>query len=93
MSQPTAPVSASSRAAARTPQQIEAEIEAARASLAGTIDVLQHRLSPGTIALAVKDKAVGMLKRDDGSVDPVRVAAFAGVTLVLVVYVVRRRRL
>ena len=34
-----------------------------------------------------------VVERDDGSLDPVRVTVAAAVTVVLVLYVIRRRRL
>ena len=93
MSQPTAAAAGASPPATRTPAQIETEIEATRVSLAGSIDLLQNRLSPASLAQAVRDKAVGVFKREDGSLDPVRTAAVAGVTVVLFLYMLRRRRL
>ena len=77
----------------RTPEQIEAEIALTRESLAVEIDVLQERLSPANLAQAAKARAIGLLRRPDGSLDAVRVAAAASVALVLVTYLVRRRRL
>lgn len=40
-----------------------------------------------------KDRVMRVVKRDDGSYDPVRVSVAASVALVLVVYVIRRTRL
>ena len=77
----------------RTPGEIEAEIERTRDSLAGSIDTLQDRLSPASIAMAAKEKVVGVFKREDGSIDPIRAGAAAAVALVLVTYLIRRRRL
>ena len=93
MSQSTGAPPAADTHPARTPQQIEAEIQRTRESLAGEIDILQERLSPASVARAAKDRALGLVRRPDGSLDPVRVAAAAGVALVLVTYLVRRRRL
>lgn len=96
-------MSSSSEAAApaRTPAQIEADIARERAQLAATVDHLSERFSPETLAAQVKEqvstRARGMLtrpwQRGDGTVDPVRVAATAAVGLLLVTYLVRRRRL
>ena len=82
-----------SQPAARTPEQIEAEIEATRSELTGNIDVLQRRLSPMSIAGAARDKVVGVVRRDDGSLDPVRASVVAGVVVVVALYLIRRRRL
>jgi hypothetical protein len=83
----------SERPPQRTPEEIEAEIERTRENLAGSIDTLQDRLSPASIAKAATDKVTGVFKRKDGSLDPVRTGAAAAVALVLVVYLIRRRRL
>ena len=96
MTQPTgtpAAPAAAARPVTRTPEEIEAEIEATRTALVGRIEALQHRLSPGSMAQVAKDRATRVLRRSDGSYDPVRVSIAAGVGLVLVVYVVRRARL
>ena len=78
---------------ARSPEQIEAEIARARDDLADSIDVLENKLRPANLVEAAKARAVGLLKRPDGTLDPKRVAVVAGVGLVLVTYFVRRRRL
>ena len=78
---------------ARTPEQIEAEIARARDDLADSIDVIEDRLRPANLVEAAKARAAGLLKRPDGTLDPMRVAVVAGVGLVLVTYLVRRRRL
>jgi Protein of unknown function (DUF3618) len=77
----------------RSPDQIEAEIEATRSALADRLDALQHRVSPASMAQAARDRAMRVFRRDDGSLDPVRTSVAAGVAIVLVLYVVRRRRL
>jgi hypothetical protein len=78
---------------ARTPAEIEAEIARTRDRLVTNVDQLQQRLSPGALAAVAKEKAVGVFKRPDGSLDPVRTGVTAGVVLILVVFVIRRRRL
>jgi type VI protein secretion system component VasF len=92
-SQPSAAAGAAapSSGQTRTPAQIEAEIEQTRQDLAGAIDTLQDRLSPAGVAQALKDKAMGALRRPDGSLDPVRTSAVVGVALILVLYLIRRR--
>lgn len=77
----------------RTTDQIEAEIEATRTALVGRFETLQRRLSPGSVVQVAKDRVLRVVKRDDGSYDPVRVSVAASVALVLVVYVIRRTRL
>ena len=77
----------------RTTDQIESEIEATRTALVGRIETLQHRLSPGSVAGVARDRVLRVVKRDDGSYDPVRVSVVGCVALVLVVYVIRRARL
>ena len=75
----------------RTPEEIEADIERTRESLADDIDVLQDRLSPANLMAAAKERVLGFFRHPDGSLDPVRTAAAVGVAVVLVAYVVRRR--
>lgn len=78
---------------ARKPEQIEAEIAQARDSLASTIDTLENRLRPANLIQAAKDKAIGVVRRPDGSIDPRRAAIVAGAGLILVTYFIRRRKL
>jgi hypothetical protein len=89
---PTDPVPPA-RPVTRSPEEIEAEIAATRTALVDRIETLQKRLSPASIAQAATDRVTRVVKRDDGSYDPVRVSIAASVALVLVVYVVRRARL
>ncbi len=78
---------------ARKPEQIEAEIARARDDLADSIDVIEDKLRPANLVEAAKARAIGLLKRPDGSLDPKRAAVVAGVGLLLVTYFVRRRKL
>ena len=78
---------------ARKPEQIEAEIAQARDALASTIDTLENRLRPANLIQAAKDKAIGVVRRRDGSIDPRRAAIVAGAGLILVTYFIRRRKL
>ena len=78
---------------ARKPEQIEAEIVQARDSLASTIDTLENRLRPANLIQAAKDRAIGVVRRPDGSIDPRRAAIVAGAGLILVTYFIRRRKL
>ena len=78
---------------ARKPEHIEAEIVQARDSLADTLDVLENKLRPANLIQAAKDRAIGVVRRPDGSLDPRRAAIVAGAGLILVTYFIRRRRL
>ena len=96
MSQQSTPAADAPPAAqrpARSPAEIEADIVRTRDALADRVDELQDRISPASLAGKVKDKALGVFKRPDGSVDPVRTGVAVGVALLLVTYLVRRRRL
>jgi Protein of unknown function (DUF3618) len=77
----------------RKPEQIEAEIVQARDSLADSLDEIENRLRPANLVQAAKDRVMGLVRRPDGSIDPRRAAAAAGVGLLLVTYLVRRRRI
>ena len=76
---------------ARSPEQIEAEIVRTRDSLADSIDVIENRLRPTNLLQAARERAVAVFQRPDGGLDPKRVAVAAGVGLVFVIYLVRRR--
>ncbi len=78
---------------ARKPEQIEAEIVQARDSLASTLDTLENKLRPANLIQAAKDRAIGIVRRPDGSLDPRRAAIVAGAGLILVTYFIRRRKL
>ena len=78
---------------ARSPEEIEAEIVAARDDLADSIDDIEDKLRPANLVQAAKERVVGLLKGTDGALDPRRVAIVAGVGLILLTYLVRRRRL
>ncbi len=77
----------------RPPQEIEADIAATRETLADAIDAITERMQPANIASRAKDRVIALYKRDDGSVDPVRAGATAGVVLIVALYLIRRRRL
>lgn len=80
---------------ARSPRQIEADIEATRTRLANTIDELAYRSKPGVIANRQKDAAVVKLQdtfmTPNGDVRIDRVAAVVAVVAVLVGIGVYRR--
>ena len=75
-----------------TPEQLEAEIEAQRAQLAGTVDALATKLDVKSQAQAkvaeLKDRAT----TDDGSPRPDVLGAAAAALVLLVGLVIWRRR-
>lgn len=75
----------------RTPQEIEAELAAARSALATSIDQITETVAPANLARRAQAAAVATLQTPDGAWDPKKLAIVAGVGLVLVVYLVRRR--
>jgi Protein of unknown function (DUF3618) len=79
--------------AERKPEQIEAEIASARNELADSIDVIEDKLRPANLLAAAKARVISVVQKEDGSLDPVRAAAVAGVALLVVTYIVRRARL
>jgi hypothetical protein len=87
-------------AVAQTPAQIEAEIEATRLRLAGTVDELTTRMQPKEIARRsaedVKDKAYSATHTEDGKLRAERVAAIGAAAALLAALAahraVRRRR-
>ena len=80
---------------ARTPRQIEADIEATRTRLAGTIDQLTYRTKPAVIAQRQKQQAQATLRQafttPEGDLRIERVAAVAVVVAALVSVAVLRR--
>ena len=84
----------------QTPAQIEAEIEATRVRLAGTVDELATRVQPKEIARRsaedVKAKAYAATHTDDGRLRTERVAAVGAAAALLAglasLRVLRRRR-
>jgi hypothetical protein len=95
VSQPTATTADQARPErrpARTPDEIEAEMVATRDRLTTGLATLQNRVSPASLAQVAVDRVLRVVRREDGSLDPVRVSVAAGVVLVLGLYAVRRRR-
>ena len=86
--------------AAQTPTQIEAEIEATRARLAGTVDELAIRVQPKEIARRSAEDAKVKLRAathtEDGSLRTERVAAVGAAAALLAALAglraLRRRR-
>jgi hypothetical protein len=87
-------------AVAQTPAQIEAEIEATRLRLAGTVDELTTRMQPKEIARRsaedAKAKAYSATHTEDGKLRTERVAAVGAAAALLAGLVslraLRRRR-
>ncbi len=82
---------------ARSPRQIEADIEATRTRLASTIDELAYRAKPNVVAQRQKDAAVVKLQdtfmTPNGDLRMERVAAVAVAVAVLVgIGIFRRTR-
>jgi hypothetical protein len=76
---------------ARTPEEIETDLARTRAALADSIDEIGATLAPANLARRAQRSAVAALQTPDGAWDPKKLAVVAGVGLVLVVYLVRRR--
>ena len=78
---------------ARTPAQIEADIERTRLHLQGTIDTIADRVAPANIARRGTEKAKAQVFDPDGALRTTRVIAVAaGAALVVALVVWRRRR-
>jgi Protein of unknown function (DUF3618) len=80
----------------QTPAQIEAEIEATRTRLAGTVDELATRVQPKEIARRSAEDAKAKLQAathtEDGSLRVERVAAVGGAAALLAVLAGLRAR-
>jgi hypothetical protein len=70
---------------------LEAQIETARAQLAGTIDAIAERVAPKNVAAKAKSRAKGFVVNPDGTLKTDKVAIAGGVALLFVVVVVWRR--
>ncbi len=76
----------------QTPEQLEAEIEAQRIRLAGTVDALAAKLDVKSQAQAKVTELKDRSTTETGSPRPEVVAAAAAAVALLVTYVVWRRR-
>ena len=93
MSEPSGTATSSPNGRARSPKDIERDIETTRARLAGTIDEIGERVKPANVVERVKDKALAQVVDGGGAVRTERVAALGGALLVFVgLLVVRARR-
>jgi Protein of unknown function (DUF3618) len=78
---------------ARTPAEIEADIERTRARLQGTVDAIAERVSPANLARRQAAAARAQVFEPDGSLRTVRVVALAaGVATVVGLLLWRRSR-
>jgi len=78
---------------ARTPAQIEADIERTRLHLQGTIDAIAERVAPANVARRGSEKAKAQVFDQEGALRTTRVIALvAGTALVVGLVVWRRRR-
>lgn len=69
----------------RSPEEIQADIDAAQQRLASTVDALSERLSPASLADDAKGTVKGVFVDEYGSVKPKPVAIVGGVVLGLLV--------
>jgi len=77
----------------RSPQQIERDIEAARANLAVTLDEIVHRVKPANLAAGAKEKVrAQFIDGDTGAPRMERIAPIAGGAVALVVLIVLLKR-
>jgi hypothetical protein len=76
---------------ARTPAEIEADIERTRLRLQGTVDAIAERVSPANVARRGSEAAKAQVLEADGSLRTTRVVALA-VVMVAVVGLVAWRR-
>ena len=76
----------------RTPAQIEADIEATRLRLAGTVDAIADRVSPRNVANRTVERLKAQVVDESGSLRMDRVAIAAGVGVAVVGLLLWRRR-
>jgi MYXO-CTERM domain-containing protein len=77
---------------ARTPAEIEADIEATRLRLQGTVDAIADRVKPANVARRGVEAAKAQVVETDGSLRTTRVAALAAAAAVVGLVFWRRRR-
>ena len=78
---------------ARTPAQIESDIEHTRLQLQGTIDAIAERVAPANVARRGTEKAKAQVLDPEGGLRTTRVIVLvAGAALVVGLVVWRRRR-
>lgn len=69
----------------RSPEEIQAEIDAAHARLAATVDELSERLSPASLAEDAKANVKSVFVDEYGSIKPKPIAIIGGAVVGLVV--------
>jgi Protein of unknown function (DUF3618) len=79
------PSKAAPEAPVRTPEEIQADIDAAHERLAASVDELSERLSPASLAEDAKGSIKGVFVDEYGSVKPKPVAIVVGSVVGLVV--------
>lgn len=77
---------------ARSPAEIEADIEQTRLRLAGTVDAIVERVKPANVARRGAESAKAAVIGPDGTLRTSRVAAIAAGVLMLAGLVVWRRK-
>jgi hypothetical protein len=77
---------------APTPAEIEAEIEATRVRLAGTVDAISERVKPANVARRALASVKAQVVAPDGSLRPAGVAVLAAVAAGVAALIWRRRR-
>jgi Protein of unknown function (DUF3618) len=68
----------------RTPEQLEADIEATRLRLAGTVDAIAERVSPANVAHRALERLKAQVVDDRGDLRMDRIAIIAGVGVALI---------
>lgn len=81
----SSPPSAPPSPPVRTPEEIQADIDAAQARLAATVDELSERLSPASLADDAKSSVRSVFVDEYGSVKPKPIAIIGGAVVGLVV--------
>jgi hypothetical protein len=76
---------------ARTPAEIEADIERTRLRLQGTIDAIAERVLPANVVRRGTEKAKAQVLGADGSLRTTRVVALAAVVVGVVGLIAWRR--
>jgi hypothetical protein len=77
---------------ALTPAEIEAEIEATRVRLAGTVDAISDRVKPSHVARRAVASLKAQVVAPDGSLQPAGVVVLAAVAAGVAALIWRRRR-
>ncbi len=83
--------SAKAQLASRSPAQIEADIEATRARLAGTVDAIAEMVKPANVAKRGIDSAKAQVVDERGQLRTERVAALAVAVAAIVGLLLWRR--